>query len=217
MIKAIIFDMDDTLIQTIKVKWQALKLTSLNHYGLILTDENIKKHWGLPFEIFISKVLPEIPDTKDFKAKYINVSKSFSAEAHPKASEILTTLSNSFVLGAVTATPRDLIEKDLFDAKIDMNLFSFIQTSDETEFHKPNSRVFDPVIQKLSQKNITKDATIYVGDSILDYQAARDAGLKFLAVTTGINKKEDFLKQGLEKKYINHNLVGVYAFFISET
>ena len=57
---------------------------------------------------------------------------------------------------------------------------------------------------KLNPKEI-----LYIGDSIFDYIAAKKAGFKFMAVTTGYYTSKDFQKKGLKKHYILSSLRGV--------
>lgn len=217
MIKAIIFDIDDTLTQVVIIKWQAIKETGKRYYAFNITDAHLKKYWGLPFDEMLSGVFDNVDKISNIKKKYFKVSQEFPMKPQPDVIEILSALYKKYLLAALTSGSRRFILNDFKQSGINKKLFKILQTSEDTKFHKPNPKVFDPIIQKLSLKNITKDATIYIGDSILDFQAARDAGLQFLAVTTGIYKKDDFLAQGLEEKYINHNLASIHAYFISET
>ena len=53
-----------------------------------------------------------------------------------------------------------------------------IQASGESEHHKPDPRVFDALIQVLQGSSIDKNEILYVGDSLSDLYAARDAGLQ---------------------------------------
>ncbi len=48
-IKAILFDHDDTLVQTIKSKWAQHKYIAKTFYHKNLKDEELRLHWGKPF------------------------------------------------------------------------------------------------------------------------------------------------------------------------
>ena len=43
---------------------------------------------------------------------------------------------------------------------------------------------------------------MYVGDHVNDYLAAKNAGLLFVGVTTGLHTKEDFIGAGLNAYFI---------------
>ena len=62
LIKVVIFDVDDTLVQTVACKWLALKETAQKYYQLNINDEHIKKYWGLPFDKMLLGVFSNIDD-----------------------------------------------------------------------------------------------------------------------------------------------------------
>lgn len=53
MIKAIIFDLDDTLLMTRHVAYRALLTTAKKYYKLSINDNDIDKLYGIPFTNFI--------------------------------------------------------------------------------------------------------------------------------------------------------------------
>lgn len=199
-LKAVIFDIDDTLLQTISCKWGALKETAKVYFNYELTDKELKKHWGIPFEIMIKNLFSDASVVDGFKIKYLEVSKQYRSKPHNRVSHILEKLKKKYILAALTSTPRGIIERDLIDAKIDHSHFSFIQTCEDTAVHKPDPRVFDPVFKKLIGMN--KNQMMYVGDSVYDFQAAKGAGLNFAAVTTGLYDKSSFRDEGLGGEFI---------------
>ncbi len=46
----------------------------------------------------------------------------------------------------------------------------------------------------MALKELCAEKALYVGDSLIDFQTAKNAGLPFAAVTTGTTSKEDFIK-----------------------
>ncbi|HVF69548.1 MAG TPA: HAD hydrolase-like protein, partial [Xanthomonadales bacterium] len=85
MIKAIIFDFDDTLVKTKECKWDALKETGKRHYGLDITDEHIKKFWGKPFDEMLSGVLMNADKYMNLKINYESVTQEFPMKAFDDA------------------------------------------------------------------------------------------------------------------------------------
>ena len=84
--------------------------------------------------------------------------------------------------------------------------FLFANAAEDSKYNKPDPRVFSKPIKKLK---LNPKEILYIGDSIFDYIAAKKAGLKFIAVTTGSYAKKDFQKKGLKKHYILPSLKGV--------
>lgn len=61
---------------------------------------------------------------------------------------------------------------------------------DNMEFHKPDPKAFDKLLQ---DHNIAPDDSVYIGDSIGDAIAAKQAGLHFVAcLESGLKTKADF-------------------------
>lgn len=54
----------------------------------------------------------------------------------------------------------------------------FCVATEDTAKHKPHP---DPLLYAMKQRNLDPEDTIYIGDTISDYMAARDAGIAFAA------------------------------------
>lgn len=208
-IKAIVFDIDDTLVQTIKCKWLALKATAKKYYNLEVTDKKIKKFWGTPFPVMLSGIFSNIDDVETIKKHYIETSKQFPMVAHPETVEVVDKLKESYHLAALTSSSRHVILKDLKDSGFNIKDFYFIQTVEDTPYHKPNPKVFKPVLTKLRKLHILYANIVYVGDSLRDFEASQKTGINFIAITSGLTKQEEFEKAGVPKKYILKDLTNL--------
>lgn len=61
---------------------------------------------------------------------------------------------------------------------------------DNMQFHKPDPRAFDGLLR---DHGLDASAAVYVGDSIIDAQAAKEAGLHFIAsLESQLRSREDF-------------------------
>lgn len=76
-------------------------------------------------------------------------------------------------------------------------MFFFIQSSYDTNIHKPNPEVFAPALGKLQSKHITLKEVIYIGDALDDYTAATSAGLHFCAIANHTIKEKVFIEKGI--------------------
>ncbi|MOA15324.1 Phosphoglycolate phosphatase [compost metagenome] len=56
------------------------------------------------------------------------------------------------------------------------NDLNYIVCADDTELHKPNP---DPLLKFLQISEAIAESSIYIGDTIYDYECARDAGMDF--------------------------------------
>lgn len=194
MIKAVLFDYDDTLVKTSQVRFKALKYAAKKFYNLSITDEQIKKLWGLEFNEFIIKLFGNVDDLEQMVKKYHSVIENFPNKTYPHVKKILNKLFKKYEVGIITAATNFLIMHDLIKLNIDHEKFCFIQTADNTKHHKPDPKVFDNCLEILKEKNILKKEIIYIGDKPDDYYAASGAGIKFMAIADRTTPKEVFLK-----------------------
>ncbi len=74
-----------------------------------------------------------------------------------------------------------------------------IQCENDFPYIKPDPRVFDHILRLL---DVGSDECIYIGDTPIDFAAARDKGIENISVLTGINGKNDFLAIGQKEENI---------------
>lgn len=202
MIKAIIFDLDDTLIQTSKAKYKALQHAAKKFYDLDLTDDDIRSHWGKPFEQFIKDLFKEVEDTQKIIENYYSVRNNFPTPAYEESKESLIYLRKKYMIGMVTAASRHMALEDLRIAGLSELMFDHIQTSEDSSFHKPDPKVFEPIKIKFAEKSILANELLYIGDSIADYEAAHGAGLSFVGIANRTTASERF--DEVRSKWINN-------------
>lgn len=203
--KAIISDWDDTKVSTFRT---CIKLYAdfANRYSLrIPSSIEIVSHWGKPIDTITQSLWPDT-DYADLKSNFWNYAKTtkFIVKPFPGVNESIITLKEKgFMLGIVSSSSTKIILETITKfCTFSPDIYAFIQTSDDIPFHKPNPKVFDLPIKYMQKKGISVQETIYVGDSINDYFAARDSGIDFYGVTTGFTISEDFLSAGLARDHI---------------
>ena len=191
-IKMILFDHDDTLVGTLKEKWAQHKYIAQTFYGKKLKNEELQLHWGKPLTLLL-KLLYET-DHIDIAMSYNIATRSkFPKTLFKDTIRTLSTLrSLGKKLGLVTATTGSSLEYDLKTLGIPIELFDYIQTEDDTVFHKPDLRVFDPALLWMAKQGIQPHEVLYVWDHLNDMLAARGAGIGFIGVGTGLISAEEF-------------------------
>lgn len=80
--------------------------------------------------------------------------------------------------------------------------FSFLFTPQAQEERKPHPHSFLNALTFLAEKGIQKEEVLSVGDHPDDYLASKAAGIDFVAVLSGLNSKEEFLNLGLGENKI---------------
>lgn len=209
-IKAIIHDWDDTITNAFETYGQ-FHVDFGKHYkfGEVSLDE-IKKYWGRTVPQIVEKLWPDLTyeefekHAEDFKSSLRKWRKNYTAVSFPGSKETIKGLHDKgYLLGIVSSGNRSDIE-EIYKREInqDLKYHEFIFDPKDLGIAKPNPTVFDRPMEILKKKGINETEVIYVGDSFHDYEAATNRGIGFIAVTTGVISKEDFIEAGLEEKYI---------------
>lgn len=67
------------------------------------------------------------------------------------------------------------------------DIFDYVAGNEENVLHKPNREPFDLMVERLN----LNEEVIYVGDSIVDYEFAKNCNIKFIGVSYGYGKLND--------------------------
>lgn len=188
---AILFDMDDTLFLTREIKWAQHKYTAEKFWGQTLEDEVLRRHWGEPFDIMIGHLYNHVAPVEEMREAVLSSAEQFQKLPMPGAGEVLTTLlDRGHPVGIVTSANTKPAMADIIRFGFPHERLLTVQGADQTPFHKPDPRVFDGLLEKLRSVGVQR--VTYVGDALMDAQAAYAAGLDFIAVTTGLFTTEEF-------------------------
>lgn len=195
-IRAVFFDHDDTLVGTIRNKWAQHKYIASKYYSKSLTDEELTKHWGKPFREMIC-LLYETEDADKAVAYNVESQKEYPKEIFAATIQTLRHIhSTGRRIGVITATTRERFEYDLNLHKVPRELIDYNQTADDTNYHKPDPRVFELAKVWLQEQLIEPGEVVYIGDGLHDMRAALGAGFSFIGVTTGLVSAQEFSQEG---------------------
>lgn len=196
-IKAVFFDHDDTLVGTMEPKWAHHKFVAKKYYGKDLTDEEIIPHWGKPLPELV-KVLYGTENTKDALANNAAHHTDYPKILFAPSIPLLRHLHQAGKLtGIITATSRFSFEHDITLHEFPRDCIDYTQTADDTPFHKPDPKVFEPAIEWLNKRHIKPDEVTYIADGLHDMKAATGAGFNFIGVQTGLTTKNQFTENGI--------------------
>ena len=197
-IKVVLFDHNDTLVGTIKAKWAQHKFIARTFYGKQLSDEELRAHWGKPLTVLM-KLL--------YGTDHIDMAMSYNIATRDNFPKVLfrstiKTLRSLKVLGKklglFTATTRASLNHDFQTLGIPEKLFDFIQTEDDTSFHKPDPRVLEPVLTWLAKQQIKPCEVLCIGDDFNDQIVAEQSGFEFIGVATGLVSIQSFAEHNVK-------------------
>ena len=197
--RAVLFDYDDTLVKTRQCKFAAIQALALRHYGVSLAVAQIEQHWGIPYRQLFARLFQGLDaDTERVIARYEALNDEFPIVAYEDAAETLEALLALGALVGVVTSAGEIVRRQMVMLGLPLERLALLQTASDTAHHKPDPRVFAPALQRLSGRGVTPAQTAYVGDSLNDYRAARDAGLRFIGVHGRTTEAGEFARAGVK-------------------
>lgn len=193
MSKTILFDVDGTLIDTEKPIIESLQKTLKEILNIEPPAEELFYVLGIPGNKALEKYTHSPIENKkmfDLWSKYETEMFNLS---HPFVGieKSLQALKEAQLnLGIVTSrTDQELkLVYDTFDLQ---KYFDTAITTNKTKLHKPNP---DPILAAIKTLNVQPEDTVYIGDSIYDFQCARNAHVRFALAGWGAKDNPEFSK-----------------------
>ena len=202
MKKAVLFDIDGTILDTSDFVFTAVKYT-LNKYNLNASEEKLTQAMGKPLVEFYKFIFPNLnyellsKTHHDYQEDKFDMGKPF-----PGVKNVLKKLkSRGFLLAAVSNRSKIGLINSLKSGKV-YKYFDVIIAVDDIENPKPHK---DHPLKALEILGVEKDLSIMVGDTENDILAGKSAGIKTVGVTYGWIGKEiknhnpDFVIDNLEE------------------
>ena len=189
MVKAILFDLDNTLVDLFKLKQMSVEaaVAAMIDAGLKFPrDEVIKiidevyKEKGIEYQYVFNDVLKKLINKIDYKVLAAGISayrKIKKAHLDPYPTVIPTLLKlmkQGYKIGIISDAPNIQIWTRLCDTKL-QHFFEFVISAEDTE-RKPHSLPFEKALKILE---IEPSEVLMVGDSIeRDVVGAKRVGMK---------------------------------------
>ena len=192
-IKGVIFDLDGTLIDSN----QAIYLSFQHAYeklGLLTPSfEEVKRVVGYGLRNTFRDLLGEerAPEAlRLFRQKYEEVYRQ-NTHLLPGTRKILKTLDARGIKLAVATNKLGRFSRDIFRHYGMDQLFTAIVGDEDVSQNKPHPEILLYAIEKMG---LAKEEIILVGDSLIDIQTGKNAGLRVFVVPTGVQTKEELEK-----------------------
>ncbi len=202
MPRAVVFDLDDTLIASTPGYLATMRRTAAE-LGLAEPDTQVMLRPFSSWREAVATVLPGVAFEK-FSQHYQTLAQEIPYRAIDGAPAALEVLRQNRPLGIVTNRERRLCTLRMEQAGIHAKLFDFIFTAEDLPATKPHPRALEPAFKALNGhgRTIRAQDVVYVGDRVQDGQAARGAGAVFVGVLTGVDTVNDFADAGFERDII---------------
>lgn len=200
--KAVIFDLDGTLLNTLE------DLTDSTNFALSKLDfppktiEQVRHYVGNGVTKLIERAIPEGLNNPNFE-KCLNLFKGHYKEnmfnktvTYDGIIPILEKLKSHRIKTAVVSNKFDDAVKGLCKKYFD-GLIDFCAGENELQGIRKKPAP-DTVLKVLNEFGIKSDDAIYIGDSEVDIQTAKNADIECISVLWGFKDKEFLLDNGAQ-------------------
>lgn len=200
MIDTVIFDMDGTLLDTLE------DLTNSTNAGLAVKGysarrlEEVRSFVGNGVEFLMRKALPEDASEKDMEICLAAFKDYYAQHWQDKTKPydgILALLSALKERGVRTAVISNKYDKAVVALCEDYFPGCFDAARGERE-GVPRKPAPDGIFSILEELGAQKESAIYVGDSEVDMDTAKNAGLVSVGVTWGFRSQELLEEKGAD-------------------
>ena len=204
MIKAVIFDIDGTLIDSNAAHAKSF-VKAFNKFGKDAPFEEIKCLIGMGADDILEKYLSKAEieefgeDLKNYRKQIFLEEFLPQVKTFPKLRELFEKIkSENKQIALASSASEEELEK--YRAKLKINdLYEEETSADDADEAKPEPDIFQAALKKL--KNVKSEEAIVIGDTPYDAVAAKKAGLEIIGVTSGGWSREKLLIEGCAEVY----------------
>lgn len=200
MKKAVIFDLDGTLLNTLDDLADSTNY-ALSRFGYpTRTIEEVRQFVGNGVAKLIERAIPEGKNNPNFEKCLSIFKENYAQNMYNKTApyngiiEMLSNLKSKGIKIAVVSNKFDLAVKELckkyFEGFID-----FAAGENEAQGIKKKPAP-DTVISVLNEFNFAPEDAVYVGDSDVDIMTAKNSKMPCISVTWGFRDKKFLLENG---------------------
>lgn len=200
MKKAVIFDLDGTLLNTLDDLADSTNY-ALSRFGYpTRTIEEVRQFVGNGVAKLIERAIPEGKNNPNFEKCLAIFKENYAQNMYNKTApyngiiEMLSNLKSKGIKIAVVSNKFDLAVKELckkyFEGFID-----FAAGENEAQGIKKKPAP-DTVISVLNEFNFAPEDAVYVGDSDVDIMTAKNSKMPCISVTWGYRDEKFLLENG---------------------
>ncbi len=194
--KAVIFDLDGTLLYTLKDLYLSVNHALEEFNYPTRTYEEIRRFVGNGIRNLMTQACPEnIPDFEECLAcfkEYYSVHSQDNTVPYEGIIELLQKLKEKNIPCAVVSNKFEAATKELIEKHFE-GFFATVVGEGAGIPKKPDPAGVFEVMKRL---NVEKDEIMLVGDAETDILTARNAGIKCITVTWGFRDVDYLTEQG---------------------
>lgn len=179
--KAIIYDLDGTVLDTLKMNMLPLMKIIEEETGKKVIYEEILKYAAWPgMKTLADLNIKDIEKTYARWVKYVNEDVD-GAILFEGFEEVFNKFDGKMIQAIVSSKMIKQYQIDVVEKGIDRYMKTAV-LADDTVKHKPDP---EPILKCLKEIGLEPKEVIFIGDSLSDYQAAKNASVDFGYATWG--------------------------------
>ena len=202
MIKALIYDLDGTLADTLPSLCQAINMT-MDHYGAPLrTCEDVRLAIGNGARMLVKRLLPNALANHENKVTeallYYNARYAetyTAADCYDGIQDAVTALCHRGYTSAVLSNKPDKYTVALCRILFPENTFTMTQGQQEGVPTKPDPTAPLSIAARLGVK---PEECAFIGDSEVDIRTAKNAGMMSVGCAWGYRSADDLRAEGAD-------------------
>jgi HAD superfamily hydrolase (TIGR01509 family) len=199
VIKAVLFDIDGTLLDSVDVHAESWVRT-FAHFGIKADFREVRGHIGegadrlLP--VFLPKETSEArkKEIEDFRSRLFKTDYLRRVRPFPKVKELLERIKED---GRKVALASSCTEEEIGEYEKIAAIAGVVDcesTSDDAQASKPAPDIFLKAVERVAP--ITAQECIVIGDTHYDGEAANKAGIPFIGVLCGGSSERQLREAG---------------------
>ena len=197
---AVVFDLDGTLLDTLEDLAGSVNFALEKHAGMTRSVGQIRSFIGNGVRMLMTRSLPGGQENPAFESAFADFREHYrehcrdKTQPYPRIMDLVKELSARGSKLAIVSNKADPEVK-----KLSREFFGGLICSSVGEregvARKPAP---DTLFETLKEMGVARQDAVYVGDSEVDVQTARNAGVDFIGVTWGFRSAEQLRQAGAQ-------------------
>jgi pyrophosphatase PpaX len=173
LIKAILFDLDGTLINTNNLIVKTFQFVLKERLKLDVKREELVKYFGEPLRDTMNRYYPQNPDllVQAYKEHNVKIHDKLAEKFEGVEEGLFQLKELGYKIAVVTSKKRITAERGLKLFNL-YDIMDAIVTPEDTQKHKPNP---EPVLKACDLLKVNSEEAIMVGDSHNDILSGKNA------------------------------------------
>ncbi len=195
---AVIFDLDGTLLDTLKDLTDSLNVVLERYHLPVHTEDEVRRFVGNGIPKLIERAIPDGTGhpqyreiLQDFK-EYYGEHCMDATEPYPGIPALLGWLKKEGYKTAIVSNKADFAVKKLKQVYFRDQILTAIGEREGIR-KKPAP---DTVLQALKELEVSPERAVYIGDSDVDVETALNSGMDGIAVSWGFRSREFLIEHG---------------------